>query len=162
MKTDQGFPVPQISSEIFLGIPYAHAPRLQLPTSLNETWNGTRTATEYGLTCPGFGTQNDWGWAIGEDCLNLDIVRPTGAYPGQNLPVMVWIYGGGFYQGSTQDPMMNGSYIVQTSVEIGMPVMVLSINSRLSGFGYLNSEEMVREGVSNLGLRDLWKGLEWI
>jgi carboxylesterase type B len=162
ISTDEGFSVPQLSSEVFFGVPYAHASRLQLPTSLEETWDGTHSATEYGLTCPGAGTQNEWGWPIGEDCLNLDIVRPAGTYPGQKLPVLFWIYGGGFYQGAVRDPLFNGSYIVETSVEIGMPVIVLSINSRLSGFGYLNSQEMVIEGVSNLGLRDLWKGLEWI
>lgn len=75
---------------------------------------------------------------------------------------MVWIYGGGFYQGSVRDPMMNGSYIVKTSDEIGLPVIVITLNSRVSGFGYLNSELVVREGISNLGLRDLWKALEWI
>lgn len=154
--------MPQLSSEIFFGVPYAHASRLQLPTSLNETWTGTRFATEYGLTCPGAGTQNNWGWSIGEDCLNLDLVRPTGAYPGQSLPVLVWIYGGGFYQGAVRDPLFNGSYLVETSIEIGTPVIVVTVNSRLSGFGYLNSELTVREGISNLGLRDLWKALEWI
>jgi hypothetical protein len=78
------------------------------------------------------------------------------------LPVLVWIYGGGFYQGAVRAPLFNGSYLVETSIEIGMPVIVVTVNSRLSGFGYLNSELTVREGISNLGLRDLWKALEWI
>ncbi|PWY86686.1 alpha/beta-hydrolase [Aspergillus heteromorphus CBS 117.55] len=157
-----GFHVPQPSSEVFLGIPYAHARRLRIADSLNETWTGAHNATRYGLTCPGWGDQNDWGWPIGEDCLNIDIARPVGTTPDQRLPVMVWIYGGGFYQGAIRDPMMNLGYMVQTSTQIDMPVLVVSVNSRLAGYGYLNSEETVREGIANLGLRDLWKALEWI
>ncbi|OJJ45241.1 hypothetical protein ASPZODRAFT_160156 [Penicilliopsis zonata CBS 506.65] len=160
--TYSGFSTPQLSGETFLGIPYAHARRLQTADSLNTTWTGTKAATEYGLTCPGWGDQNDYGWTIGEDCLNMDIIRPSGTKQGDKLPVMFWIYGGGFYQGAIRDPMMNGSYMVQTSVEIDLPVIVVSVNSRLSGYGYLNSEQMVGEGIANLGLRDMWKALEWI
>ncbi|PYH92802.1 alpha/beta-hydrolase [Aspergillus ellipticus CBS 707.79] len=157
-----GYRIPELSNEAFLGIPYAHARRLYIADSLTETWNRTRNATQYGLTCPGWGDQNDWEWPIGEDCLNLDLARPAGTFPGQSLPVMVWIYGGGFYQGAIRDPMMNLSYMVQTSTQIGLPVLVVSVSSRLAGYGYLNSEETVREGIANLGLRDLWKALEWI
>lgn len=74
----------------------------------------------------------------------------------------MWIYGGGFSQGAIRDPLFNLSYMVQTSVEIGLPTVFVAVNSRLSGFGYLNGEVPMREGVSNLGLRDVWKGLEWI
>jgi carboxylesterase type B len=145
-----------------LGIPYASAPRLRLAEPLTETWNGTRQATDFGLTCPAFGVQNLYGWEIGEDCLNINLARPAGAYPGQSLPVMVWIYGGGFKQGAIRDPEFNISYLVETSVQIGQPTIVISVNSRLSGFGYMNSEQAMREGIANLGLRDLWTSLEWI
>lgn len=99
---------------------------------------------------------------MGEDCLNLNIVRPIGTRPGDDLPILVWIYGGGFRQGAIRDPEFNTSFMVQTSSEIGRPVIVVSLNYRLSGFGFLSSKEVQADGVSNLGLRDVWKGLEWI
>lgn len=159
---DVGQALPQLSQEIFLGIPFASAPRLQRPQTLNNTWNGTRAATEFGLTCAGFGTNNQQNWPVGEDCLNLNIVRPRGTRPGDRLPVLVWIYGGGFRQGAIRDPEFNTSFMVQTSVQIGIPMIAVSLNYRLSGFGFLNSKEIQDDGVSNLALRDLWKGLEWL
>lgn len=127
----EGLSVPQLSSEIFFGTPDACASRLQLPSHLNETWNGTRSATEFGLTCAGAGTQNNWVWSISECCLNLDLVRPIGIYSRRSLPVRVSNYGGGFYHGSVTRPMMNGSYIVKTSNEIGLPAIVITLNSRV-------------------------------
>lgn len=159
---DVGQALPQLSQEIFLGIPFASAPRLQLPQTLNNTWNGTRDATEFGLTCAGFGTNNQQNWPVGEDCLNLNIVRPRGTRPGDRLPVLFWVYGGGFRQGAIRDPEFNTSFMVQTSIQIGIPVIAVSPNYRLSGFGFLNSKEIQDDGVSNLALRDVWKGLEWL
>ena len=160
--TDVGQTLPQLSQEIFLGIPFASAPRLELAQSLNSTWKGTRSATEFGLTCAGFGTNPRENWPVGENCLNLNVVRPQGTHPNDDLPILVWIYGGGFRQGAIRDPEFNTSFMVQTSIEIGRPVIVVSLNYRLSGFGFLNSKEVQADGVSNLALRDLWKGLEWI
>lgn len=163
IRIDEGTALPQLSQEVFRGIPYANSSRrLHLASSLNETWTSTRPAFDYGVTCPGAGTQNQFGWEIAEDCLNFNLARPAGTAPNQSLPVMVWIYGGGFYQGSIQDPEFNQSYLVQTSQEIGLPTIVITLNSRLSAWGFMNSEEAIRQGVSNLGLRDIWKFLEWL
>ncbi len=160
--TYSGIHVPQLAQDIFRGVPFAHAPRFQLPQSLNETWEGPRPAIEPGQTCVGFGTNTWFGWPVGEDCLNLNVVRPEGIGCGANLPVLVWIYGGGFAQGSNRDPEFNTSFLLQTSVAIGHPVIIVSINYRLSGFGFLAGYEVQAEGVTNLGLRDQWKALEWI
>jgi carboxylesterase type B len=157
-----GVHVPQLSQDIFRGIPFAYAPRFQLPQSLNETWEGSRPAIEPGVTCVGFGTNNLFGWPVGEDCLNLNIVRPEAVEPDAKLPVLVWIYGGGFAQGSNRAPEFNSSFLLQTSIEIGHPLIIVSINYRLSGFGFLSSAEIQAEGITNLGLRDQWKALEWI
>src|SRR4051794_16156998 len=128
MPTDSGISVPHLSQEIFLGIPFAHALRLELAESLNSTWKDTRSATEFSLTCVGFGTNPRENWELGEDCLNLNIVRPIGTQPGDKLPVLFWIYGDGFRQGAIRDPEFNTSFMVQTSVEIGIPTVVVSIN----------------------------------
>lgn len=162
-----GVRVPQLSQDIFRGIPFANAARFSIATSLNESWTGTRDAIEPGFTCSGFGTNNLLPYLkTGENCLNLNIVRPSlssiHGHENRKLPVMVWIYGGGFRQGSINDHEFNTSYIVQTSINLGKPVIVVSINYRLSMFGWLYSVEAQSQGVTNLGLRDQWKALEWI
>lgn len=86
------------SQDYFLGVPFAKPPvgeyRLQVPQSLDTAWNGLRNATQYGYACIGYGedTQIGGGNYVDEDCLSLNIVRPSG-YENQSLPVGVWIYG---------------------------------------------------------------------
>lgn len=63
-----------------------------------------------------------------EDCLTLDVMRPSGTKAGDNLPVMLWIYGGGFELGSTA--MYDGTSIVLRSVELGKPVVYVAMNYR--------------------------------
>jgi triacylglycerol lipase len=128
--------------------------------SLTETWQGTRDAIKVAPSCAGFGTNNLIGLETSEDCLNLNIVRPSGVNPATKLPVMVWIFGGGYIQGSINDPKFNMSYIVQTSVQISKPVIAVAINYRLSAMGWLFSIEVQSQGVTNIGLRDQWKALE--
>ena len=157
-----GLTYPKLSQEIFRGIPFAHAPRFDLAQSLNSSWGGTRDAIKPGLTCSGYGTNNLLGFDVGEDCLNLNVVRPTETAAGAKLPVLVWIYGGGFRQGSINDREFNSSYMVETSLQIGKPVIVVSVNYRLSAFGFLYSTQVQGQGATNLGIRDQWKALEWI
>ena len=87
--------------DLFLGIPFANAPRLANPTPLNDSWTTPFDASSYGPTCYGFGSnqllpliKNDQS----EDCLNLNIIRPGGVNANTKLPVLMWIYGGGFSQ----------------------------------------------------------------
>lgn len=106
-------------------------------------------------------------YPVAEDCLNFNLARPSQNSSTTNssselLPVMVWIFGGGFSGGAIANPQNNQSWIVQTSQEIGKPVIVITLNTRLSAWGYMNSEEAIRQGVANLGLRDAWKFLEWL
>jgi acetylcholinesterase len=80
--------------------------------------------------------------------LNLNVILPAGAKPGAKLPVMVWIYGGGFTQGSINDPKFNTIYIVQTSVQIKKTVIAVAINYSLSAMGWLFSIEVQSQGVN--------------
>ena len=162
VHVDIGASLHQLSQEVFLGIPFAHARRYEVADSLNSTWSSPKPATEFGIVCAGFGTNPRENWPIGEDCLNLNVVRPNNTRAGSDLPVMVWIYEGGFRQGTNRDPEFNTSYIVQTSIRINRPVIAVSINYRLSGFGFLDSEQVRAQGITNLGIRDQWKALEWI
>lgn len=92
--------------------------------------------------------------------MNLNIVRPSAGY--DDLPVLVWIYGGGFTQGSNADPMWNMSYIVQTSVENEQPIIMVSINYRLSFLGFPVGNVSLEAGISNLGLKDQRLALQWV
>ncbi|THY77027.1 alpha/beta-hydrolase, partial [Aureobasidium pullulans] len=93
--------------------------------------------------------------------LYLDVVRPAG-YDNQSLPVLVWIYGGAFISGGTSDRRYNMSYIVKNSVDIGKPIIGISISYRVGPWGFLNSNELMGIGQTNIGLRDQRLALHWI
>jgi carboxylesterase type B len=70
--------------------------------------------------------------------------------------------GGGFRQGGTQDLRYNVSFLVQNSVDIGKPILGVSIAYRLGVMGFMNSAEVAIEGYTNLGLKDQRLALHWI
>ena len=78
------------------------------------------------------------------------------------LPVLVWIYGGGLYTGSTADPQYNLSGIVKTAQDASTPVIAVSMNYRLGVWGFLQTPQILAEGSSNAGLLDQRMALRWI
>ncbi|KAI5476430.1 hypothetical protein MNV49_007743 [Pseudohyphozyma bogoriensis] len=170
--TLQGRSEPGLDQELFLNIPYAQAPvgdlRLANPQPVNTTFNGTYDASSWGNVCPGIGISSTSNTSLGqpynlnEDCLNIGIIRPAGTKEGDNLPVLYWIFGGGFIQGTANDPRYNGSYLVQRSVEQGQPIIFASVNYRLAGFGFPAGDAAAAAGVLNLGLKDQRLGLHWL
>ncbi|PWY86478.1 cholinesterase [Aspergillus sclerotioniger CBS 115572] len=158
---------PTYDQDLFLGIPYAQPPtdelRFRPPQSLNTTWNDTRPATAYYNECIGYGS-DDWPWTdvVSEDCLALSVIRPHGINSSANLPIVFWLHGGEFAEGGTRDARYNLSYIVQQSVEMQSPIIGVTVNYRLSGWGFLYSEEVAAEGSANLGLRDQRLALYWV
>ena len=64
----------------------------------------------------------------GEDCLTINVIRPTGTTATSKLPVLFWIFGGGFELGSTQQ--YDGSQFVARSVELDEPVIWVAVNYR--------------------------------
>ncbi|KAF6790735.1 carboxylesterase family protein [Colletotrichum sojae] len=161
----RGLNLPFYKQDLFLGVPFAKPPvgdlRFRHPVPYRSRWNGSRDATVCSPSCPGY-AGFDIGLSLGEDCLTLDIVRPEGARNSSALPVLVWIYGGGFTAGGSADPRYNTTYMVQQSVAIGKPVIAVSINYRVGGFGFLASREVVAAGVANIGLFDQRLALKWI
>lgn len=150
--------------DLFLGMPFAQPPvgdlRLRLPEPYNQTWTDSRPAMQYYPECVGYGG-DQIGYEVSEDCLALNVVRPAGS-EGQNLPVGVWLHGGGYVMGGASDRRYNLSFIVQNSVEIGKPIIAVSIPYRLSAWGFLDSEEIRAEGVTNIGMHDQRAGLYWV
>ncbi|TVY19975.1 Lipase 4 [Lachnellula arida] len=90
------------------------------------------------------------------------VIRPSGTTSDDKLPVLVWIYGGGLYAGSSADPQYNVSGIAHVGQEIGKPVIVVSINYRLGVWGFLQTPQILAEGSSNAGLLDQRLALRWI
>ncbi|OKL62108.1 hypothetical protein UA08_02242 [Talaromyces atroroseus] len=167
--------------DIFNGIPFAQSPtgslRLKPPQAL-ATNLGTVTATGTAMSCPQMYFQDSWSSLTGilgtllntpllqeitnagEDCLNLNIVRPTGTDSTSNLPVLFWIFGGGFELGGTS--MYNGASLVKNGVAMGKPFIFVEVNYRVGGFGFLAGKEILADGASNLGLLDQRLALEWV
>lgn len=134
----------------FKGIPFAQPPignlRLKPPQPLNSSY-GKIEAVGIPAACPQFYTQvqsenllsNVLGTLLNtpllqqvtsqdEDCLTLDVQRPSGVDSSSKLPVLVWIYGGGFEFGATQ--LYDGASIVQRSKTNDEPIVYVAINYR--------------------------------
>lgn len=159
--TYEGLYLPTYDQDAFLGIPYAQPPigslRFKWPQSLNSSFQSTRSATQYGYSCYQYGSK----FNLSEDCLTLNVVRPHG-YENTSLPVLVWIYGGGLFAGSSADPQYNLSGIVKTSQEIDRPIVAVSLNYRLGMWGFLQTPQILAEGSSNAGLLDQRMALRWL
>ncbi|XRM44782.1 hypothetical protein ABZX51_007893 [Aspergillus tubingensis] len=159
-----GVYMPQYNEDYFLGIPFAKPPLAHLrwanPESVNESWSGLRPATGYAMECIGYGGDQK-GYLQSEDCLYLNVVRPAG-YDNASLPVLVWIHGGGFAQGGTPDLRYNLTFIVEHSLNIGQPIIAVSIAYRLGPWGFFNGVELANEGSLNLGLKDQRLALNWV
>ncbi|OTA91318.1 hypothetical protein M434DRAFT_13285 [Hypoxylon sp. CO27-5] len=170
--TYEGLYLPAFDQDIFLGVPYAQDTggrnRFRVPQSLDETWNGTRTAKAYGPGCPDYHLSAEVLHGMSEDCLSINIVRPAGIRDNTNssdislLPVMLWIHGGAYQYGGSGQPQYNLTYLVQKSVDIGLPIIGASINYRKGGWGNLYSVEIQGSGNTNLALRDMRKALAWV
>ncbi|KAF9957086.1 hypothetical protein BGZ72_002188 [Mortierella alpina] len=115
------------------------------------------------------------------DCLSLNIYMPASALNyEQELPVCVWIYGGGFTVGSITTPLYDCTQLVATSIEQNTPMIVVSINYRVNYFGFMSSKELALDAqtyanavperqrrwydgsVGNWGFLDQILGLEWV
>ncbi|KAK2029046.1 carboxylesterase [Colletotrichum zoysiae] len=113
--------------------------------------------------CIGYGSDtSSLGSPVSEDCLTINIVRPAGTKPGDDLPVGLWIHGGSYVNGGSRDPRYNLSYIVDQSVKKDKPIIAASINYRLSYWGFLFSRELQDNKAGNIGFKDQRLALRWI
>ena len=154
----------------YLGIPYAAPPVGALrwrPPQPAAHWAGVRAADRFGTSCmqaqPGsrlpwteeFMTQGP----IGEDCLSLNVWTPATSASAR-LPVMVWIYGGGFNEGSSAVAVYDGAALARKGV------IVVSMNYRVGALGFLAHPELSRESEhhvsGNYGLLDQIAALQWV
>ncbi len=96
---------------------------------------------------------------VGEDCLYLNVWTPA-KRPDDRVPVLVWIYGGGFAGGGTSGPGVNGEHLARKGV------VLVSINYRVGSLGFLAHPELTAESPhhisGNYGLLDMIAGLQWV
>ena len=145
---------------VFKGIPYAAAPvgalRWQPPEEV-ASWTEVRTCRDFSRACMQPGDFNPDRYS--EDCLYLNVWTPA-KKPGERLPVMVWIHGGGFTFGSASFPEYHGANLAKRGV------VVVTLNYRLGPLGFLVhpslSKESPHKTSGNYGLLDQIAALQWV
>ncbi|XP_035206450.1 acetylcholinesterase-like, partial [Stegodyphus dumicola] len=147
----------------FLGIPFAEPPvadKRFLKTDPIAPWDGLLKATKMPPPCIQYSSRN-FGWIpaseASENCLFLNIWTPVAccSNPSGRFPVLVWIYGGGFYSGSTDIDAYDGSIMASYGNAI-----IVSINYRVGIFGFLN--DGTDDAPGNSGMHDQLLALKWI
>ena len=143
----------------FLGIPYANAPEGELrwqPPASKPPFTEPYLAQKFKAACPQFAQMNSI-INSDEDCLFLNIWRPLNKT--ENLPVMVFLHGGGLATGAGSESRYNGQ-----TLAINQDVIVVSVNYRLGYLGFLSLPELTQEqGHSgNYGFLDQNMALQWV
>jgi para-nitrobenzyl esterase len=146
---------------VFKGIPFAAPPvgnlRWKAPAPV-QTWTGIKNADAFGPAC--MQAPNSMGNTapVSEDCLYLNVWTPA-KNPGEKIPVIFWIYGGGFVGGSTSIPMYDGTGFAKKGV------VFVSVAYRVGPFAFLAHPELSREsgkGSGTYGIEDMIAGLKWV
>ncbi|MGN6207842.1 carboxylesterase/lipase family protein [Asticcacaulis sp.] len=152
--------------ESFKGIPFAAPPvgdlRWRAPQPAAH-WTTTLKADHYGHDCmqePFGGDAAPLGTAPSEDCLVLNVWRPAHVAD-KKLPVMVWIYGGGFVNGGSSPAVYDGSAFAKKGV------IMVSFNYRLGRFGFFGHPALTAENkdgglLGNYGYMDQIAALKWV
>ncbi|KAF8892982.1 esterase 1 [Infundibulicybe gibba] len=156
-----GQDIAPLKQDFFGGIPFAEPPlgSLRLKPPVLKTDLGkleTFDASNFGFSC----LQAIPVGPISEDCLTINIFRPSGLHSSAKLPVMFWTYGGGFILGASN--MYNGSAIVAQSVARGTPIVYVNFNYRVGPLGFPQGQEADERGALNLALKDQLAALEWV
>ena len=154
---------------IYKGVPYGKAERFMPPTD-PEPWKEVRASRSYGPVSP-HGPRQGWyddnqaftmHWDDGypdEDCLRVN-VWTSSIKAGSKLPVMVWLHGGGFSEGSSQEQIGYDG----TNLARDHGVVVVSLNHRLNALGFLDlsgyGAKYAHSG--NAGMLDIVKALGWV
>ena len=142
----------------FLGVPYAappFGPARFAPPRPAPAWEGVRDATRFGATVPKTRLsphlEQMWPerWIEGEDCLNLNVWTP--ALDG-SAPVLVWVHGGGFTNGSGSARELDGTAFARDGV------VCVTLNYRVGADGFL----FLDDGVANAGTLDQQAALAWV
>ena len=148
-----GTPAGSVAVSEFLGIPFAAPPIGALrfaPPAPPAPWSVVRNATSHSAACTQAKRQ-----PASEDCLYLNVWTPATGAPGALLPVLVWIFGGGFQSGSSSLYGYTGDILAAAGT------VVVSFNYRVGVFGW--GAFLPSDGAaSNVGLLDQQVALQWV
>lgn len=141
----------------FLGIPYAKADRF-MPPQDPDAWEGVRECTEFGPVArqivPWYpdSVQNE------KELFSVN-VWTQGVNDGKQRPVLLWLHGGGFHTGASNDPMTYGEAMARKG-----DIVMVSVNHRLNILGFLDLSACGEKYAqsANVGVLDIVKALEWI
>ncbi|KAH7057936.1 Alpha/Beta hydrolase protein [Linnemannia elongata] len=186
---------------IFRSVPYAHAPVRWRVAVKPQPWTGVRDATIQGPSCPQGPTVYPLGKIVPEsmlqvgthptypfgvehsevDGLNLNIFVPLSALKdgAEPVPVMTWIHGGALRNGANCVPLYDARNLVEHSIKLNQPVIVVAVNYRLAAYGFMASKELQQDmehyastsstpvslyeqSVGNWGLQDQKLAFEWV
>ena len=161
----EGFSKPETDLNYFFGIPFAQPPvgelRWKAPQPAQD-WSGVKETKEFGpapVQANVFGDMSFRSKEQSEDCLYLNVWAPAGEEV-EDLPVLVYFYGGGFVAGDASEPRYDGAAMAQRGM------VVVTTNYRLNIFGFFAhpelSEEAPYNASGNYGLLDQNAALEWV
>jgi para-nitrobenzyl esterase len=149
----------------FKGIPFAAPPVGELRWKAPQPvipWKGVRPATAYGHDCMQKPFPSDaapLGTEPGEDCLVMNVWRPASNTSGK-LPVLVWIYGGGFVNGGSSPSVYDGSQFAKRGL------VLVSFNYRVGRFGFFAHPALTAENpnvpLGNYAFMDVIAALQWV
>ncbi|KAJ7129900.1 Alpha/Beta hydrolase protein [Mycena crocata] len=156
--------------DVFMGIRFASpAARFTPATPIAKAPEGLQSAVAFGDDCPQSpeifnvagapGGPPLRGASQSEDCLFVNVWRPAGIPAKTKLPILVYIYGGGFFFGSGSE--WNGTNLVRRSVATNKPVIFVSFNYRVGVLGFIGSAQVPPSSL-NVGLQDQREALRWI
>ncbi|HEV2447361.1 MAG TPA: carboxylesterase family protein, partial [Candidatus Sulfopaludibacter sp.] len=157
---------PQDGVRSFKGIPFAQPPvgnlRWREPQPV-QNWKGVRNADQFGPRCMQRTSPNADYWfrsnGMSEDCLYLNVWTPAKSGR-EKLPVLVYIFGGGFQNGDGSEPRYDGGNMARQGM------VAVSINYRTNIFGFFVHPELTKESphhaAGNYGLLDHVAALEWV
>ena len=166
VRTDSGLArgVRQGSVDVYKAIPFAAPPigalRWREPQPV-APWKGVRAATAFAPACmqTGVSMPGETPPKVSEDCLYLNVWRPAHA-ASAHLPVIVWIYGGGFFNGSASMPLYWGDRLARKGA------VVVTLAYRLGPFGFLAHAELTAESPhhssGNYAFLDQIAALKWV
>ncbi|WP_404712874.1 carboxylesterase/lipase family protein [Sphingomonas sp. MMS24-J13] len=149
---------------VFKGIPFAAPPVGKLRWAAPQpvrSWPGVRQTVAFGPGCmqnSAMAKQMGADVPLSEDCLFID-VWTAAKKANEKLPVVAWIYGGGFNGGMTSVPLYDGANLARKGV------VFVSISYRVGPFGFLATRDLSKEsghGSGNYGLLDQIAGLKWV
>ncbi|KAF8992728.1 Alpha/Beta hydrolase protein [Cyathus striatus] len=164
----------------FLGMPFAAPPVGNLrfaPPEPPVVFKGVHQAATYGVACPqqaavltlpsnlSLPTSVSSVFTApkiptSEDCLFINVIKPASTKNFKNLPVVFWIYGGGFELGDTSFSV--GDSVVNRSITLDEPIIYVSANYRTNVFGFLGGKEAQAAGAGNAGLKDQRFAMKWV